>query len=186
MRVWTIFLNHILAAVLPVFLTCAALAQDTGKLDDLFTRLQSSEVEEARRIETEIWIEWRKSGSPALDLLLQRGLDAMDLGDFDQAIQHFTAVIDHDPDFTEAWNARATAFFYRGDFGPSLADIGHVLAANPRHFGALSGLGMILEETGKPEKALEAYRAALAIHPHLAGAVEAVERLSTEAEGQEL
>ncbi len=186
MRVQTIFLNHIVAALVLVFLTCAVWAEDTGKLDDLFTRLLTAEEEEAERIETEIWIEWRKSGSPALDLLVQRGLDAMDLGDFDQAIEHFTAVIDHDPEFVEAWNARATAYFYRGDFGPSLADIGHVLTLNPRHFGALSGLAMILESTGKPEKALEAYRAALAIHPHLAGAIEAVERLSTEEEGQEL
>ena len=102
------------------------------------------------------------------------------------AIEHFTAIIDQDPDFTEAWNARATAYFNRGDFGPALADIGHVLTLNPRHFGALSGLAMILEATGKPEKALEAYRAALAIHPYLAGAREAVDRLSGDAEGQEL
>ena len=186
MRVQAIFLNHIVAALVLVFLTCAAQAQDTGKLDDLFSRLLTAEADEAGRIETEIWIEWRKSGSPALDLLLQRGLDALDLGDYDQAIEHFTAVIDHDPTFTEAWNERATAYFYRGDIGPSLADIGHVLTLNPRHFGALSGLAMILESTGKPEKALEAYRAALAIHPHLAGAVEAVERLETQEEGQEL
>jgi Flp pilus assembly protein TadD len=73
-----------------------------------------------------------------------------------------------------------------GEFGPSVADIGRVLTLNPRHFGALSGLAMILEESGKPEKALEVYRAALAIHPHLQGATEAVERLSKEAEGQEL
>ncbi len=185
MRVRATFLNLILAAVLPVFLTCAAFAEDTGKLDELFTRLLTAEADEAGRIETEIWIEWRKSGSPALDLLLQRGLDAMNLGDFDQAIEHFTAVIDHDPDFVEAWNARATAYFYRGDFGPSLADIGHVLAVNPRHFGALSGLGMFLESTGQPDRALKAYQAALAIDPHLAGAVEAVERLSTD-QGQEL
>ena len=110
----------------------------------------------------------------------------MNLGDLDQAIEHFTAVIDHDPDFAEAWNARATAFYYRGDFGPSLADIGQVLTRNPRHFGALSGLAMILEASGKPDRALDAYRAALAIHPHLAGALESVERLETEAEGQEL
>lgn len=186
MRVRANFLNLLLAAVLPVFLTCAAWAEDTAKLDDLFTRLLAAEADEAGRIETEIWIEWSKSGSPAMDLLLQRGRDAMQLGDNQQAIEHFTAIIDHDPDFAEAWNARATAYFYVGNFGPSLADIGHVLTLNPRHFGALSGLAMILEASGKPERALEAYRAALAIHPHLAGATEAVERLSTGDQGQEL
>lgn len=186
MRVRANFLNLLLAAILPVFLTCAAFAEDTAKLDELFIRLQTAEADEAGRIETEIWIEWSKSGSPALDLLLQRGRDAMELGDNVQAIEHFTAIIDHDPSFAEAWNARATAYFYAGQFGPSLADIAQVLTLNPRHFGALSGLAMILEATGKPEKALEAYRAALAIHPHLPGATEAVERLATQEEGQEL
>jgi tetratricopeptide (TPR) repeat protein len=180
-------LNRIVAALLPLFLTCAAaMAEDQAKLDELFNRLKSAGEEEAGRIETEIWIEWSKSGSPAMDLLLQRGRDAMDLGDNLQAIEHFTAIIDHSPEFAEAWNARATAYYMTGEFGPSVADIAHVLSLNPRHFGALSGLGMILEESGKPERALEVYRAALAIHPHLEGVTEAVERLEIEAEGREL
>ncbi|MGL4238776.1 tetratricopeptide repeat protein [Tabrizicola sp.] len=187
MRLWPRLLNHIVAALLPLFLTCAvAFAEDQAKLDELFTRLKAAGEEEAGRIETEIWIEWSKSGSPAMDLLLQRGRDAMELGDSLQAIEHFTAIIDHAPDFAEAWNARATAYYMTGEFGPSIADIGKVLTLNPRHFGALSGLGMILEESGKPDRALEAYKAALAIHPHLQGAVEAVERLETQEEGQEL
>ncbi len=180
-------LNRIVAALLPIFLTCGiALAQDLNKLEDLFTRLKAAGAEEAGRIETEIWIEWSKSGSPALDLLLQRGRDALDLGDTVQAIEHFTAVIDHSPEFAEGWNARASAYYYAGEFGPSMSDIGHVLTLNPRHFGALSGLALILEESGKPEKALEAYRAALEIHPHLEGATEAVERLEAQEKGQEL
>lgn len=180
-------LNRIVAALLLLFLTCAAaLAEDTAKLDGLFDRLKTADEAEAGRIETEIWIEWSKSGSPAMDLLLQRGKDAMNLGDPALAIEHFTAVIDHAPDFAEAWNARATAYYMAGEFGPSVADIAKVLTLNPRHFGALSGLAMILEDTGKPERALEVYKAALAIHPHLKGAEEAVERLETEAEGQEL
>lgn len=180
-------LNRIVAAVVPLFLTCTlALAEDVAKLDGLFDRLKTAEAGEAGRIETEIWIEWSKSGSPALDLLLQRGKDAMDLGDTAAAIEHFTAVIDQAPDFAEAWNARATAYYMAGEFGPSVADIGKVLTLNPRHFGALSGLALILEETGKPERALEVYKAALAIHPHLQGAADAVTRLEIEAEGQEL
>lgn len=180
-------LNRIVAALGLLFLTCVlALAEDNAKLDDLFQRLLTAEAGEAGRIEREIWIEWSKSGSPAEDLLLQRGKDAMELGDLPAAIEHFTAIIDHDPEFAEAWNARATAYYMAGEFGPSVADIGKVLTLNPRHFGALSGLAMILEDSGKPEKALEVYRAALAIHPHLQGATEAVERLEKEAEGQEL
>jgi tetratricopeptide (TPR) repeat protein len=180
-------LNRIVAALLPLLLTCvAAMAQDSTKLDDLFTRLQTAGEGEAGRIETEIWIEWSKSGSPAMDLLLQRGRDALALGDTKTAIEHFTAIIDHSPDFAEAWNARATAYFNAGDFGPSVADIAHVLTLNPRHFGALSGLGTILEASGKPERALAVYRAALALHPQLEGVADAVQRLETQAEGQEL
>ncbi|MBL9049266.1 MAG: tetratricopeptide repeat protein [Tabrizicola sp.] len=187
MRVRPGILNRIVAALLPLFLTCAmAMAEDQAKLDDLFTRLKSAGADEAGRIETEIWIEWSKSGSPAMDLLLQRGRDAMEMGDNLQAIEHFTAIIDHSPEFAEAWNARATAYFMAGEFGPSIADIAQVLSLNPRHFGALSGLAMIFEQSGKPERALEVYKAALAIHPHLQGATEAVERLEAEAEGQEL
>jgi tetratricopeptide (TPR) repeat protein len=187
MGVRAAILNRIVAALVPLFLTCAvAAAEDTAKLDGLFDRLKTAGAEEAGRIETEIWIEWSKSGSPALDLLLQRGRDALALGDTAQAIEHFTAIIDHAPDFAEGWNARATAYYQAGEFGPSLADIGHVLTLNPRHFGALSGLASILEESGRTEKALDAYKAALAIHPHLEGAAEAVKRLETQETGQEL
>jgi tetratricopeptide (TPR) repeat protein len=180
-------LNRIVAALVLLFLTCTlALAEDATKLDGLFDRLKTADEAEAGRIEREIQIEWAKSGSPAEDLLLQRGRDAMDMGDYPAAIEHFTAIIDHDPDFAEAWNARATAYYMAGEFGPSVADIAKVLTLNPRHFGALAGLGMILEESGKTDKALAVYKAALAIHPHLQGAADAVERLEKASEGQEL
>jgi tetratricopeptide (TPR) repeat protein len=180
-------LNRVVTAFLLVFLTCAtAIAEDNDKLDGLFDRLKTAGAEEAGRIESEIWIEWSKSGSPALDLLLQRGRDAMAMGDTSLAIDHFTAIIDQDPGFAEGWNARATAFYQSGEFGPSIADIAQVLQLNPRHFGALSGLGTMLEESGKPEKALEVYKAALAIHPQMEGVIEAVERLEAQATGQEL
>jgi tetratricopeptide (TPR) repeat protein len=180
-------LNRIVAALLPLFLTCTAVvAEDAAKLDGLFDRLKTAGAEEAGRIETEIWIEWSKSGSPAMDLLLQRGRDALEMGETGAAIEHFTAIIDHAPDFAEGWNARATAYYMAGEFGPSIADIARTLALNPRHFGALSGLGAILEASDRPERALEVYKAALAIHPHLEGVPEAIERLETQAKGQEL
>jgi tetratricopeptide (TPR) repeat protein len=180
-------LNRAVAAFLLVLLTCtAAVAEDTAKLDGLFDRLKTANPAEAGRIESEIWIEWSKSGSPALDLLLQRGRDAMAMGDTTLAIAHFTAIIDQDPSFAEGWNARATAFYQAGEFGPSIADIAQVLQLNPRHFGALSGLGSIFEEAGQRERALEVYKAALEIHPQMEGVIEAVKRLETESEGQEL
>lgn len=186
MKRQTSILNALFAAVWAILLSASISVADTAKLDDLFTRLATSEEAEAGRIEQEIWIEWSKSGSPAMDLLLQRGRDAMEAGDLVAAVDHFTALIDHAPDFAEGYNARATAYFQEGQFGPSVADIAKTLSLNPRHFGAMAGFGMILEQTDQPDRALEVYNAALAIHPHLAGVLEAVERIKTEAHGRDL
>lgn len=158
----------------------------TAKLDELFARLKNTDAAGARQIEREIWIEWSKSGSPAMDLLLQRGQAALEAGDIETAIGHFTALTDHAPEFAEGWNARATAYYTAGMLGPSVADIGRALALNPRHFGALSGLGMIFEDLGRPEKALEVYRKVLEIDPHAEGVPEAIERLSATTEGLDL
>jgi tetratricopeptide (TPR) repeat protein len=186
MKRWASFLNALLAAALTILVSLTAAWADTAKLDDLFTRLATADEGEAGRIEQEIWIEWSKSGSAAMDLLLQRGRDAMEAGDLVTAVDHFTALIDHAPDFAEGYNARATAYFQEGQFGPSVADIAKTLSLNPRHFGAMAGFGMILEQTNQPDRALEVYNAALAIHPHLAGVLEAVERIKTGAHGRDL
>lgn len=182
--------NHVVAALLLLFVGIALAASpamsQTPALDSLFEELKSADAQGAARIEREIWNEWSKSGSASMDLLLQRGRDAMEQGDAAAAIDHFTALTDHAPDFAEGWNARATAYFTAGELGPSVNDIARTLTLNPRHFGALSGLGMIFEQLEQPEKALEAYRAALAIHPHLQGVIESVERLETETAGQDL
>ena len=178
--------NHILAALVLFCATAFSAAAQTATLDQLFDELKTSDAASSPRIEREIWNEWSKSGSPAMDLLLQRGRDAMQAGDLPAAIEHLTALTDHAPDFAEGWNALATAYFQAGEFGPSIEDIGKTLTLNPRHFGALSGLGMIFEDLGKPKKALEVYRAALAIHPHLTGILEAVKLLEAETGGQDL
>lgn len=179
--------NHIVAALVLIFLgSGAGAAQDQAVLDDLFTRLQTATEAEAGRIDRQIWLEWSKSGSPAMDLLLQRGRAAMEAGDTEAAIEHFTALIDQAPGFAEGWNARATAYFTAGQYGPSIADIAKTLTLNPRHFGAMSGMATILEQLDKPEQALKMWRAALAIHPYLAGVEDAIKRLEKAAEGQEL
>ena len=178
--------SRLLAAVTALFLGAGALAAQDADMDDLFARLQKADEAEAARIERLIVIEWSKSGSPAMDLLLQRGREALDNGDTEAAIEHLTALTDHAPDFAEGWNALATAWYTEGEFGPSVEDIARTLTLNPRHFGALAGLGMIFEEIGEPEKALEVYKAALAIHPHMQGVSEAVKRIEAETAGQDL
>ena len=110
----------------------------------------------------------------------------MALGNFPAAVEHFTALIDHDPDFLEGYSARASAYYASGDVGPALADIAHVLALDPRNFDVIAGLGHILEETDKPEQALAAFRAAHAVHPFLPDVNAAITRLEKTLEGQEL
>lgn len=163
----------------------AANAQ-TAVLDELFVELQQPDQKDWKSIETKIWREWSKSGSRSMDLLLQRGKDAMERGDITAAIGHFSALIDHAPDFAEGWNARATAFFLADRYGLSVSDIQHTLALNPRHFGAMSGLGMILERLDKPKEALEVYQRALEVHPYRPDVIDAVKRLEAQIEGTSL
>lgn len=179
-------LKTTVAALVAVFLLAAMARADEAQLDEMFERLKSADARAAGRIEREIWNAWSKSGSAAMDLLLQRGRDAMAAGRTDEAIEHLTALVDHAPDFAEGWNARATAYYTAGLYGPSIADIAETLKRNPRHFGALSGLGAIMEQLGRNETALEVYRAALAIHPHLGGVTEAVKRLEAKVAGTDL
>ncbi|MEZ5730875.1 MAG: tetratricopeptide repeat protein [Paracoccaceae bacterium] len=165
--------------------TGPALSQ-ASTLDELYEQLADPDNDKWHRTQSDIQREWSKSGSPAMDLLLKRGQDAIQEGDLAAAIEHLTALTDHAPDFAEGWNARATAYFLAGMFGPSVADIRRTLALNPHHYGALAGLGMILEQTERDQSAIEAYRASLAIHPHQEGIKEALKRLEQKTSGTEL
>jgi tetratricopeptide (TPR) repeat protein len=162
------------------------LGAQTAKLDELFQRLQAPELEDYSQVEAEIWQEWSKSGSASMDLLLQRGRAAMEAQDWTTAIEFFTALTDHAPDFAEGWNARATAYFQAGLYGPSVDDIRHALALNPRHFGAISGLAMIMEELGRDADALDAWREVEALTPNKPSVWENIERLETKIGGQTL
>ncbi len=183
-RIVTLF-AAIVISIVAQFAPVQAVAQ-TSKLDSLFGELQNPDLEDWEAVEKKIWKEWGKSGSASMDLLLQRGRDAMERGDVIDAIGHFSALIDHSPSFAEGWNSRATAFFIADRYGLSVADIRQTLALNPRHFGALSGLGMIMERMDKPQKALQAYRRVLDIHPHRPDVIDAIARLETAVEGTEL
>ncbi len=159
---------------------------DDAELEALFEGLRGEDATAAAQIESRIYDIWSQSGSPSMDLLLERGRKALHEGDTVLAVEHFTALIDHAPEFAEGYNARATAFFQAGKFGLSLADIQRTLAMNPRHFGALSGLALILEEVGKPEDALAAWREVEKLHPHREGLTEAIQRLERMVEGARL
>jgi len=176
------FLNCVVAAFL--FATSAVAGEE--ELNKLFDRLAQPELQDWELVERAIWREWSDSGSKSMNLLLQRGRQAMSNGDTKKAIDHFTALTDHAPDFAEGWNMRATAYFGEGLYGLSIADIGRTLSLNPRHFGALQGLGRMLEELDQKSDALKAYKAAYAIHPHRPGLKEGIERLEAEVSGQDI
>lgn len=179
-------LNLIVAAALSgLALTGAATAQ-SERIDELFERLQDPDLRNWELVEQEIIQRWSISGSASADLLLARGREAMEAGDLEAAIDHLTALTDHAPDFAEGWNARATAYFQAGMYGPSIADVQRVLELNPRHFGALSGLGIMLEEMGELDFALEAFRAAAELTPHRPDLQQAVARLEHALEGSAL
>ncbi|OSP55302.1 hypothetical protein BV911_08595 [Pseudoruegeria sp. SK021] len=154
----------------------ASVAQ-TDRLDRLFERLKEPELAEWEQVEDEIWVEWSKSGSASADLLLDRGRDALQAGNYPLAIEHLTALVDHAPAFAEGYNARATAFYQAGELGLSVQDIEAAVALNPRHFGALSGLAMIFEGLGMLAEALDVYEAVHTIHPHRPDVEDAIIRL---------
>lgn len=176
-------LNFSVAALLTL---TSPLAAQEADLDALFADLAEASAEEAPRIEGQIATIWSRSGSAAMDLLLRRGEDALEDGDHMAAIEHYTAIIDHAPQFAEGYNGRATAFYLMGRMGPALDDIRTTLELEPRHFGAMRGLGIMLEELDRPEDALEVFREILALHPHAEGVSDAAERLEIKLEGQSL
>ena len=132
---------------------------------DLLQKLQFADTGEAARIERRLEQLWSRSGSASVDVLLKRGIDALEAEQFAAAIELLTAVIDHAPQFAEGWHWRAQAYFSINLLGPAIADLERSLAINPSHFGALRGMAGIFERLDMPQMALEAYGAFLAIHP---------------------
>jgi tetratricopeptide (TPR) repeat protein len=146
-------------------------------LDFLFEALKvAPDAETAKLVEGRIWALWLASGSDTTDLLMTINL----------AIELLNAVIEMRPDYVEAWNRRATLYFTNKDYRASLADIRQVLAREPRHFGALSGLGIIMQEFGEEKLALEAFRRALAVNPHLQKIPDFVKSLTEKVEGRDI
>jgi tetratricopeptide (TPR) repeat protein len=177
--------NHLVRSALASWVACAlcasanaqSTADDGEKLDELFAELAEPGREDWNRVENEINRIWSRSGSPAMDMLLRRGSEAMEAEDYRAAIEHLTALTDHAPDFAEGWNARATAFYVSGEYALAIADIERVLALEPRHFGAISGLAFMLEEMGETVLALRALRMVQEINPNRPNVSEAILRL---------
>jgi tetratricopeptide (TPR) repeat protein len=148
-----------------------------------------AEGDQQLRADTEgaIWALWSRSGDADIDQLLQGGIRDMNQGRMAQAVETFTRVIERKPEFAEGWNKRATAYYLMDDLEQSLKDCDEVIKRNPRHFGALSGYGLIYIKRGELERALEYFERALAIDPNLHGVEESIEiiRYKMRKEGKE-
>ena len=156
-------------------------------LDTLFSALKiAPDATSAKAIENRIWEIWIQSGSDTCDLLMTRVKDAVEEKDYDLAIRLLNSIIAMRPGYVEAWNQRATVYYLKNDYPRAIADIAQVLAREPRQFGALAGLGMMLQEIGDDRDALDAYRKALAIDPHLENIPDAVKTLSEKVEGRDI
>lgn len=164
----------------------SAEAARRAHLDRLFEELADPENENWQRTQAQIYAAWNRSGSPSMDLLAERADRAVEAEDYEAALVHLNDLTRLAPNFSEGWNKRATVYFLRDEYGRSLGDIARVLALEPRHFGAYSGLGIILDRLGDKSGALEAYRRAVAIHPNLPGAAEGIRKLKREVEGERL
>lgn len=186
MGIQTKRIKYIVTALfLSVGFSIPAQAQETT-LDRLYQELAEADASSYARIEQQIATEWGKSGSAAMDLLMRRGRDALDAGAPDIAVEHFTALLDHAPDFAEGYFGRASSYYLLGLTGPALDDIQQALALNPRHFEAMRGLAIIMEELERPTDALELYDLILEINPQSVDARDARARLELQLEGQAL
>lgn len=160
--------------------------QRDSRLDGLFDRLQGTEnAREARDLEARIWTIWfaYDGDDPTVDRLMRYAGVAMSQGDQSQAERYLTQVTERAPDFAEGWNRRATSRYLAGNYEGSIADVQRTLQLEPRHFGALSGLGLIYSALDEPERALAAFQAALEVNPHMTGARANIEHLRELLEG---
>ncbi len=170
-----------------LLLACSAprSIESRSDLDGLFVRLRTTpNADEARRIELAILHAWASSGQADVDALMLRGAEMAHTGDLDGALETFDRIVELAPGFAEGYNERALIHAMRDEYADAVTDIERVLAIEPRHFGALAGLGRILVLYDQDEAALRAFEAALAINPHLQDVRVEAERLRDKLAGQ--
>ena len=155
-------------------------------LDKLFERLAAAKSpEEAQGIARLIQRRWARSGSDTADLLMTRAQTAMKDRQVELTIELLDRVVALEPDWAEAWNQRANALFLAGDPIRSMLDIGEALKREPRHYGAMIGLGTILRQQGDDKHAMAVFRRALEIYPQLEAGKNAVDSLKVDIDGRD-
>ena len=139
---------------------------DTALLE---RRLTDDDPDVRSVAEQSLWVLWSRSGDPAVDALLAKGVEQMQAQQLADAIDTFSEVIRLRPAFAEGWNKRATALFLAGELRKSLADCDEVIKRNPRHFGALAGYGQIYFQLEQYDKAVDYWKRALQVNPNMDG-----------------
>jgi tetratricopeptide (TPR) repeat protein len=159
--------------------------QDDPRLEGLFERLQTtSNPAEARGLEERIWRLWLDADDAGLNRLMQQGILAMSDHRYTAALEAFDRMVEQAPEFAEGWNKRATVHFLMGNWRASVRDIQQTLALEPRHFGALFGLGLIYDALEQPQAALRSFEATLALNPHSDSTRQRIEQLREQLRGR--
>ncbi|MDD9878518.1 MAG: tetratricopeptide repeat protein [Magnetovibrio sp.] len=180
-RRWAFILTVLLVPLAPP----AGADQTNTKLDVLFRSLQSAAgPDAAQSIEARIWQIWVHYGDPEIDRRMAIGILTMGQGDLDKSLAAFDRVVEMAPNFAEGWNKRATVHYMLGNYDASVSDIQRTLALEPRHFGALSGMGLIFDAVGNGAAAVRVWERALTIHPNMTGIRERMRELKRRLTGK--
>jgi tetratricopeptide (TPR) repeat protein len=156
-------------------------------LEFLFGALKAAPTPEAAKaVEGRIWALWMVSPSDTASLLMSRVRRAVEAKNIDLAVRLLDSIVVLRPDYIEAWNRRATLHYMQKDFTRSIEDIRQTLAREPRHFGALAGLGMIMQELGDDKRALEVFRKAIEVNPHMPRIPDLIKSLTEKVEGRDI
>ena len=162
----TMFRSVSIITLLFLFITSVKADQNDPRLNNLFKKLNKTEnQQEISDIIKDIWDIWYEVDDPKVIEYFEKGIQAMRIRNYPLAVRFFNNLIEEDPNFAEAWNKRATVYFMMGDFDKSMQDIIKTLELEPRHFGALDGMGLIFIHQGQFQQAIDVYDKMLEIFP---------------------
>jgi Tfp pilus assembly protein PilF len=157
------------------------------RLNTLFEALKAApDARAAQMVESRIEAMMLQSGSDTADLLMVRAHSVIEAKDYDLSLQLLDSIIELSPDFTEAYAQRATVHFLKKDIYRSVADLQVVISREPRHFAAYAGLAVIFQDLGDNKRALDAFRRAMQVNPHIKGVQQIIKRLEVNVEGREI
>ena len=181
MKTWLILIFTSLLSIAPAYSD-----QTAPELDSLFDALQDSttSASEASMITSQIWRQWISSEDVKAQELMDKGIRSMNRFSLMEAVEVFSELIEMAPNFAEAWNKRATVYYMMGKFDLSTADVEKTLALEPRHFGALSGQGLIYLQNDQKQAAVDWFKRALDMNPFMDNIRMSVQQLEEEIKGK--